>query len=344
MATKDRTTTNERGRIRIEGFDADRVRERGELFDWQRTGLSDKSTGRRARAWRRFKRNRTALLGLGIIGVMALATVFAQPITIEGVTVQPFSLSPYNPAQSNFAAASEPPSLTHPFGTDFSGKDILSRIMFGGRYSLSIGLVAVGLAVSVGVPMGAIAGYYGGWIDEVIMRLVDILYAFPFLVLAIALIAVLGQGYWKMILALVIVGWIGYARLIRGEILSVKENEYVTAAKALGARDRSIIFRHIVPNAIAPVIVQATLGIGSIVLAAAALGFLGLGLQPGTPEWGTMLSGSRSTLIEGEWWITFFPGIAIFLFVLSINLVGDGVRDAIDPQGDVGESAEGRMR
>lgn len=275
---------------------------------------------------------------------MGLATVFSQPITVEGFTIQPFSLSPYDPGVSDFEATQEPPSLSHPFGTDFAGKDILSRIMYGGRFSLTIGLVAVGLGVAVGVPLGAIAGYYGGWIDEIIMRLVDILYAFPFLVLAIALIAVLGQGYWKMIMALVIVGWIGYARLIRGEILSVKENEYVTAARALGARDRSVIFRHIVPNAIAPVIVQATLAIGSIVLAAAALGFLGLGLQPGTPEWGTMLSGSRETLIQGQWWVTFFPGIAIFLFVLSINLVGDGIRDAIDPQGETGEGAEGRMR
>jgi peptide/nickel transport system permease protein len=176
------------------------------------------------------------------------------------------------------------------------------------------------------------------------MRLVDILYAFPFLVLAIVIIAILGQGFWNMILALVLVGWIGYARLIRGEILSVKQNEYVMAAKALGARDRSVIFRHIVPNAIAPVLVQATLAVGTTVLAAAALGFLGLGLEPGTPEWGTILSSGREAVIRGYWWVTTFPGLAIVIFVLAVNLVGDGVRDALDPQDEVSGTTEGGFR
>ena len=313
------------------GFDTSVFEDRDERFEWQQAD-STVSRERWTRAWERFKRNRTALIGLVIIGVMLFTTIFARPIAIEGITIQPFSLAPFDPTNSNFGALNEAPSAAHLFGTDWSGKDILSRVMFGGRYSLTIGVITVGLALSVGVPLGAIAGYYGGWIDEIIMRLVDILYAFPFLVLAIALIAVLGQGFWNMITALVLVVWISYARLLRGEVLSVKENEYVTAAKALGARDRSIIFRHVVPNALAPVIVQATLGIGTIVLSAAALGFLGLGLQPGTSEWGSMLSSGRETLIQGQWWITVFPGLAIFLFVLSINLVGDGVRDALDPQ------------
>jgi peptide/nickel transport system permease protein len=177
----------------------------------------------------------------------------------------------------------------------------------------------------------------------VIMRVVDTLYAFPFIVLAIAIIAILGRGYWEMVLALVLVGWLPYARIIRGEILSVKENEYVLAAKALGARDRTVISRHIVPNAMAPVIVQATLSVGSIVLAAAALGFLGLGLPPSSAEWGTMLQVGRSSLARGNWWITFFPGLAIFLFVMAINLVGDGVRDAFDPQGE-GDVGQGGYR
>jgi peptide/nickel transport system permease protein len=333
-----RTTTTERGRIRVTGFDTSVFEDRDERFEWQQAE-STVSRERWTRAWERFKRNRTALIGLAIIAVMVFTTIFARPIAIEGVTIQPFSLAPFDPANSNFGALNQPPSPTHPFGTDWSGKDILSRIMFGGRYSLTIGVITVGIALSVGVPLGAIAGYYGGWIDEVIMRLVDILYAFPFLVLAIALIAVLGQGFWNMITALVLVVWISYARLLRGEVLSVKENEYVTAAKALGARDRSIIFRHVVPNAMAPVIVQATLGIGTVVLNAAALGFLGLGLEPGSPEWGSMLARGRSSLIQGQWWITVFPGLAIFLFVLSINLVGDGVRDAVDPQGDTSGGA-----
>jgi len=336
----NRNPTDDRGRIRVTGFNAESLEKRDELFDW----TPDRTVGaksRRARAWRRFKRNRTALLGLAIIVFMAVVAVFARPIELAGVTIQPISLAPFDPGASNFNALKQPPSATHPFGTDWSGKDILSRVMVGGRFSLSIGFITVSLALLIGVPMGAIAGYFGGWIDEAIMRLVDILYAFPFLVLAIALIAVLGQGFWNMILALVLVGWIGYARLIRGEILSVKENEYVTAAKALGARDRTIIFRHVVPNAIAPVIVQATLGIGTIVLSAAALGFLGLGLDPGTAEWGSMLSNGRETLVQGQWWITVFPGLAIFTFVLAINLVGDGVNDAIDPQGDAGGGERG---
>ena len=337
MATRDKTS--ERGRIRVTGFDADVVENREELVKWQRHE-STGETDRRAKAWKRFKRNRSALIGLAIIAVMALVAIFARPIEVAGVTVQPIQLA-WQGTGTDLVATNQPPSAEHPFGTGNLGRDIFSQVLVGARYSLAIGLIAVGLAVLVGVPMGAIAGYYGGWVDEAIMRLVDILYAFPFLVLAIVIIAILGQGFWNMILALVIVGWIGYARLIRGEILSVKENEYVMAAKALGARDRSVIFRHIVPNAIAPVIVQATLNIGTIVLAAAALGFLGLGLQPGTPEWGTILSNGREAVIRGEWWITVFPGLAIVFFVLAVNLVGDGVRDALDPQDETGETGGG---
>jgi len=328
-----RNPTNERGRIRVTGFQTE-LGDRNESVEWESDEFGRAGRGRWARVWRRFRSNRTALFGLAVIAVMVFAAVFARPIELAGATVQPFSLAPYPPGESNFGAIKQPPSLAHPFGTDWSGKDILSRVMYGGRFSLSIGVIAVGLASVVGVPAGAVAGYFGGWVDEAVMRVVDILYAFPFLVLAIALVAVLGQGFWKLVLALSLVGWIGYARLIRGEVLSVKENEYVTAAKALGASDRAIIFRHIVPNAITPVIVQATLNIGTVVLGVAALGFLGLGLEPGTAEWGSMLSSGRETLIEGTWWITVFPGLAIFLFVLSINLVGDGIRDALDPQGE----------
>lgn len=337
-----RNPTNQRGRIHITGFDTSEVASDVEDVEWTGATSWAKGQGRWARAWRRFRTNRTALFGLAVIAIMAFAAIFARPIIVEGVAIQPFSLAPHDPGASNFQALNQPPSLEHPFGTDWAGKDMFSRVLYGGRFSLTIGVIAVGLAVAVGVPLGAIAGYFGGWIDEIIMRIVDILYAFPFLVLAIALIAVLGQGFWKLIGAVVLVSWIGYARLIRGEILSVKENEYVMAAKALGARDRAIIFRHIVPNAMAPVIVQATLGIGTIVLAAAALGFLGLGLEPGTSEWGSMLSAGRDTLTQGIWWVTVFPGLAIFFFVLSINLVGDGIRDALDPQGE--EGTAGRMR
>lgn len=341
----NRQPTTERGRLRVQGFATDQV-DRVHAVEWH---TADSALGRRAKAWRRFRRNRTAVAGLVIICVMVVLAVFARPITLTtvsipvvdatvhlGFTIQPFSIAPYDPGATTFTN-DLPPSRAHPFGTDRLGRDLLSRVLTGGRYSLSIGVIAVGLAVLVGVPVGAIAGYLGGWIDELIMRIVDVLYAFPFLVLAIAIIAVLGQGFWRLILALVVVGWITYARLIRGEILSVKEREYVTAARALGVPDRAIVMRHVVPNALAPVIVQATLGIGTIVLTAAALGFLGLGLEASTSEWGSMLSRGRSSLISGKWWITVFPGLSIFLFVLSINLVGDGVRDALDPQGETGE-------
>jgi peptide/nickel transport system permease protein len=346
--------TTRRGRITVEGFDADAVRERPAIADWQPSRDANGGKGRLHYAWRRFTSNRLALAGAGLIALMVLAAVFARPITVPtdlvgavdipvigGRTVQPFALAPADPATQNLVDARTPPSLEYPFGTDWAGRDIFSRVLYGGRWSLSIGFIAVGLALAIGVPLGSVAGYYGDLVDEVIMRVVDTLYAFPFIVLAIATIAILGRGYWEMILALVVVGWLPYARIIRGEILSVKENEYVLAAKALGARDRAVIARHIVPNAMAPVIVQATLSVGSIVLAAAALGFLGLGLSPGSAEWGTMLQVGRDSLARGEWWITVFPGFAIFLFVTAINLVGDGVRDAFDPRTERDVGREG---
>ena len=342
-------SSQERGRITVEGFDADVVENREQLSSWEPELQSEEGKGRLYYAWRRFKQNRLAVLGGAIIVVMVLVTVFSRPIrlpadlpVLAGQTIQPFSLAPYDPSTQNLINANQSPTTTHLFGTDWAGRDILSRVMYGARWSLSIGFIAVGVAVLIGVPLGSIAGYYGGIIDEIIMRIVDMLYAFPFIVLAIAVIAILGRGYWEMIGALVAVGWIAYARIIRGEILSVKENEYVLAAKALGARDRSIISRHILPNAMAPVIVQATLSIGTTVLAAAALGFIGLGLSPASAEWGVMLNVGQDSLARGHWWITFFPGIAIFLFVMAVNLLGDGVRDAFDPQGDTGQS--GGMR
>jgi peptide/nickel transport system permease protein len=337
-----------RGRLRVRGFDAD---ESGTAADGATASSDDpapqsdvrsSATGRWRRVWRRFRRDRAAVVGLAVVGLLTLLAVFARPIEVGGVVVQPVALAPYDPAASGVADPYRPPSLAHPFGTDWAGRDVFSRVVYGGRYSLSIGVIAVGLAFAVGVPLGAVAGYVGGRVDEAIMRLVDVLYAFPFLVLAIALVAVFGQGFWKLVGALVAVGWIGYARLVRAEVLSVVEREYVLAARALGVTDRRVLARHVVPNAVAPVVVQATLNVGTVVLSAAALGFLGLGLRPGTAEWGSMLSAGRDTLLGGEWWVTVFPGLAIFLFVLSINLVGDGVRDALDPGTDARRSLEGR--
>jgi peptide/nickel transport system permease protein len=357
MATKRNDTGPERGRIRVEGFDASAIEDREFDTDWNPSLQSEEGKGRLHYAWRRFKRNRLALVGAATIAVMTLFAIFAQPIRVpEGVpvlagqVVQPIALAPADPANQDVLLGHQPPTTEHLFawppsplylfGTDWAGRDIFSRIIFGGRWSLSIGFIAVFVALFIGVPLGAIAGYYGGYVDEVIMRVVDMLYAFPFIVLAIAVIAILGRGYWELVFALIVVGWLAYARILRGEILSVKENEYVTAAKALGATDRSVIIRHILPNAMAPVIVQATLSVGTVVLAAAALGFIGLGLSPASAEWGVMLRVEQDSMASGEWWAGFFPGLAIFLFVLAINLVGDGVRDAFDPQGGNG----GRFR
>lgn len=337
MQRNKRNPTTQRGRIRITGFDAERVRNKETFAEWEVTD-ADGGTSRMEYAWRRFRSNRLAMYSVYFMLFTAVVALFARPITVSvsgtPVTIQPFSLAPHDPSRMFVADANMSPTWAHPFGTDWAGRDLFSRVLYGARYSLTIGLIATILALFIGIPLGSIAGYFGGWVDETIMRIVDVLYAFPFLVLAIAVIAVLGQGFWEMILALTIVGWISYARLIRGEVLSVKENEYVLAAKALGASNRSIIFKHIVPNAMAPVIVQATLSIGTVVLSAAALGFLGLGLTPGTAEWGTMLSDTRDTIAQGYWWVSVFPGLAIVGFVLAINLMGDGVNDALDPQGD----------
>ncbi|PSP67557.1 ABC transporter permease [Halobacteriales archaeon QS_1_69_70] len=357
MATERHDAGPERGRIRVEGYDAAATDDREFDTAWEPTLQSAEGKGRLYYAWRRFKRNRLALAGAATIGFMTLCAIFAQPIRVPeqvpvlaGQLVQPVALAPADPANQEVLLGHQPPttehlfdwppSMLHLFGTDWAGRDILSRMMYGARWSLSIGFIAVVVALFIGVPLGAIAGYYGGYVDEVIMRVVDLLYAFPFIVLAIAVIAILGRGYWELVFALIVVGWLAYARILRGEILSVKENEYVTAAKALGATDRSVIVRHILPNAMAPVIVQATLSVGTVVLAAAALGFIGLGLSPASAEWGVMLRVEQDSMARGRWWAGFFPGLAIFVFVLAINLVGDGVRDAFDPQGEGG----GRFR
>jgi peptide/nickel transport system permease protein len=361
MSSETSQRTTERGRIRVSGFDVERVESRDPLSSWEPDLQSEAGRGRLEYAWQRFKRNRLALFGAATIVFMLLLAVFSRPISLPngfpvlaGQTVQPFSLAPADPANQDVLTGYREPTLEnlfsgtatglYLFGADWAGRDILSRVMYGGRWSLSIGFIAVAMALLVGIPLGSIAGYYGGKVDEIIMRLVDLLYAFPFIVLAIAVIAVLGRGYWEMILALVVVGWLPYARIIRGEILSVKENEYVTAAKALGSRDRSIITRHILPNAMAPVIVQATLSIGTTVLVAAALGFIGLGLSPASAEWGVMLNVEQDAIARGRWWAGLFPGLAIFVFVMAINLVGDGVRDAFDPQGDQSDTDTGGLR
>ncbi|APW99851.1 peptide ABC transporter permease [Halobiforma lacisalsi AJ5] len=336
-----RKISAERGRIQISGFDAEKVERREPLSDWSEES-GDETQTRWQRGWERFKRNRTALIGLAVVSFLSLVAIFARPISVMGTTVQPFSLAPYDPAailylQDPSIGVYDPPSTTNWMGTDASGRDLFSRLLYGGRYSISIGFIVVVITASFGTIYGAVSGYYGGWTDEIMMRLVDTIFAFPFLVMALVIIAMLGGGYWQLVLAFSLVGWASYARLIRGEVLKVKENEYVMAAKALGARDKSVIFRHIVPNAMPPLLVVASLNVGTVVIGVAALGFLGFGMPPGSAEWGTMLDQTRETLIQGPdgtipWWATVFPGAAIFMFVMAMNMIGDGINDALDAQ------------
>jgi peptide/nickel transport system permease protein len=239
---------------------------------------------------------------------------------------------PFDPADQELALRLEGPSSQHWFGLDELGRDIFARVLSGARISLLVGLVVVGVSSTVGTLLGSIAGYFGGVTDEILSRLMDILLAFPGLLLAIAMVAVLGPSLTNVILALSLIGWVGYARLVRGQVLRARELEFVQAARALGATIPRILARHVIPTALPAVTVQATLGMGGAILAEAALSFLGLGVQPPTPSWGTMLSYGRSHLLEAPH-LTIFPGLAIAVLVLGFNFLGDGLRDAMDPQG-----------
>ncbi|MFO8061163.1 MAG: ABC transporter permease [Bacillota bacterium] len=267
---------------------------------------------------RRLVRNRGAMGGLAILLLFILSSVFAP------------QLSPYDPydVSPNRLA---PPSRENPLGTDPLGRDVLSRLLYGGRISLQVGLIAVGIAAVMGTTLGLVAGYLGGWLDNVIMRVMDILLAFPGILLALVIIAVLGSGLFNVMIALGIASIPQYTRLVRGSVLSVKENEYVMAAVAQGAGVPRILIRHLIPNISAPIIVVSTLGVAGAILACAGLSFIGLGPPPPTAEWGAMLAGSR-VYIRRAWWLVAFPGLAITLSVVAINMFGDGLRDALDPE------------
>lgn len=281
--------------------------------------MEKRSENQWAIVWRRLKKNRRAMIGLSIIIIVILLAIFAPLV------------SPYRPSKIGLRSKLEAPSATHWLGTDKLGRDIFSRIIYGSRISILVGLVAVGISGTIGIFLGAIAGYFGGWVDVLIMRLVDILLAFPSILLAISLVAVLGASLFNVILAIALVSWVSYARIVRGEFLRLKEQEFVEGAKAIGASDLKIIFKHILPNSMAPVIVMATLGLAGAIISESSLSFLGLGVQPPTPSWGGMLSEGR-TVIRQAWWVPTFPGIAILLTVLAFNLFGDGLRDALDPK------------
>ena len=262
-------------------------------------------------------KNKLALVGALIILVLIVAAIFAAFI------------APYDPLEQNIIERLSPPSKDHWFGQDEVGRDILSRIIYGSRISLRVGIFTVSISLLVGLVIGSISGYYGGLVDEVFMRVVDILMAFPGILLAIAMVAVLGPNLNNVILALCLIGWVGYARLVRGQVLYLRELEYVAAARALGASPARIISLHIVPNLIAPVIVEATFGMAGAILAESSLSFLGLGAQPPTPSWGSMLNVGREFLLIAPHTTT-FPGLAIMLVVLGFNFLGDGLRDYLD--------------
>ena len=256
-----------------------------------------------------------------------LATVLVASIA---ALVGP-AIAPFDPGLQQLGLRLEAPTPLHPFGLDELGRDILARVLAGARISFFVGLVVVTVSALVGTLLGAVAGYAGGLVDDVISRVIDTLLAFPGLLLAIALVAVLGPSLTNVLLALTVIGWVGYARLVRGQVLRVREFEYVQAARALGANSIRILWRHVIPPAIPAVIVQATLGMAGAILGEAALSFLGLGVQPPTPSWGTMLNGGRAHLLDAPH-LTIFPGLAIALLVLGFNFLGDGLRDLADPK------------
>jgi peptide/nickel transport system permease protein len=278
---------------------------------------------RRSRFWARFTRNKLAVFGALIIAILLVGAVLA-PI-----------IAPHDPIKSNIRERLQPPSAAHLFGTDDLGRDIFSRVVHGTRISLEVGLVSVTIATSVGLVLGLLAGYFGGWIDSIAMRLMDVLFAFPAVLLAIAIMAVLGQSTRNVMIAVGIVYVPIFARITRGSVLAVRELEFVEAARCIGLRSFDIIFKYILPNALDAVIVQVSLATAFAILAEAALSFLGLGTQPPDPSWGSMLSFGREYMLEAPWW-TVFPGLAIFLSVLALHLIGDGLRDALDPRSDVG--------
>lgn len=291
-----------------------------------------------------FTRNRLNVVALVVIATLTFCAVFAEPIvvtvSVDGVavtqTIQPFQLAPYDPTEQHLADRLHPPSAEYPLGTDQLGRDMLSRLLVGARVSMRISVVVVAISLCIGTVVGLTAGYIGGWVDETLMRLVDVLLAFPGILLALVIAGVLGPSLTNTMIALAVVGWTQYARVVRGSVLSVKERDYVMASQLMGVSRHRTVLRHVLPNVISPVVVLATMDMATVVLATAGLSFLGLGAQPPTPEWGTMLSQGR-TYLQDAWWIVNFPGTAIMVTVLAFNVLGDSLRDILDPHdaGDV---------
>ena len=269
--------------------------------------------------WPRLKRNRLAMTGLGVVVVLFLASLLAPLI------------APYNPSEINAWDVLQPPTWQHWFGTDELGRDVLTRVLFGARISLKVGFVAIGIAVLLGSAVGLLAGYYGGWVDTLLMRCVDIMLCFPAFFLILAIITFLEPSIWYIMAVIGLSGWMGVARLVRAEVLAIREADYIRAARCIGCSDLRIILRHILPNALSPVLVAATLGVAGAILTESALSFLGIGVQPPTPSWGNILTSGKD-YIEFAWWLSLYPGLAILITVLAYNLLGEGIRDALDPR------------
>ena len=281
--------------------------------------VDTRSTGLYQLVFLKFVRNRVAVVGLIGLILILLSILFAPQLT------------PYDPIDRNTPERNQAPNLIHPFGTDKLGRDILSRVLYGGRISLQVGFFSIGLAIIISVPLGLIAGFAGGAVDNIIMRIMDIILAFPGLIFAIWLVALLGSEIINVIIAIAFFSIPSYARLVRGVTLSIREMEYVMAARSMGAGNLRVMFYHILPGVLGPMIVITTLGVSGAIVTGASLSFLGLGVSPPTPEWGAMLADGRAYL-RTQWWIAVFPGMAITLVVLALNILGDALRDALDPK------------
>lgn len=281
--------------------------------------------------WRRLKRNRLAVAGMVIIAVFLVVGTAQEIAALAGTY-----LAPYDPNQVDYALSPEglgmAPSLAHPFGTDYLGRDVLSRVLVATRISMLVGVIAVAIGLAIGLVLGPISGYYGGLVDSLIMRTADIFFAFPFILFVLLLLTVLPPGFGSVFLAIGILSWATYARLNRGSVLSVKAMEFVEAARAQGARDLRIIFRHVLPNTMAPVYVAVAMGIGGAISTEAALAFLGLGIQPPDASWGKMIADNLSYLAAGSWWMLTFPSLALVITVFGFISFGNGLRDATDPK------------
>jgi peptide/nickel transport system permease protein len=271
-------------------------------------------------AWRRFRRHRLALIGATVLGLVVGVCVIAPLLVPESAA---------NRVDPTLFRA--PPSPAHPFGSDDVGRDILWRTIYGGRISLAIGALSIALAMSIGVVLGSVAGYYGRWTDSLIMRLTDAMLSMPSLLLLIVLTRILGASVTTIILVIGLLNWMQVTRIVRANVLSLKEQDFVLAARALGVTDRAIIFRHVLPNTLAPVVVAATLGVGYAIILEASASFLGLGVQPPTASWGSMLYRAQGLMIQAPW-VAIFPGLMILVTVMAINFLGDGLRDALDPR------------